>query len=1294
MIKILHTADWHIGTFNSPETNGENGRYLDLCAALDKLCEGAEAENPDFILFSGDMFHAAKTWSDRGLKENQKAVEVLRRLAAVAPVVVLRGTPSHDSEQQYQSLKSTFSKDSRVIICTEPTVQTVWNATTGKKIRVAALPGFDKGYFRAKNPGLPAEEENRVFSEALKDLVLGMNAEKTTLATVLMAHYTVVGSNMASGQTALFEKFEPVLYPEDITNAEYDLVCLGHIHRPQNVPNVKNVAERENAFYCGSLTQLNFNDESQQHGYYVHYLEEVDIGSLLMRSEFKALPSREFMTIRLTDTDIAAFNEVGDLVIDVADAANIAGKIVRVIYTCTDEHNKALNKTLLERKLIELGAWFVQEITPEEILVTAVKKSLCRDSTPEENLAAYLAEKHTPDDEAASLIELARPIIAEAAANTGKNVNAGLFVPLEISVHNYRNYRDETFSFENISFCTINGSNGVGKSSLFMDAMIDALFEEPREGDLTGWISNDEEARSGSIQLTFALGDKKYRVTRTRAKSGKATLNLAEYVEGEWQDRSREKLRDTQAAITETLGMDSLTIKACALIMQDQYGLFLQADKESRMNVLGNILGLKAYEKMEQLASERATEVNREIRLAMERVNEKTANAPNVEELEAEESKLESHADALKHETAEKRFIHQTLSEVVANQKDARSRASKHWTKINAIATSIANKQSAINAQKAIVVVAEKTLEQRETIEGMSANLDDLLEMEKVMLTEKAAYKAATERLEVAAAEKKALEKAISDREQERAKLTAEMQLSEAKLARERQLIEGHADYQYIQAEVEKLKALKAEVDKLTAEYNAACKAVEQERALITVEKEKWLAKITDTEKKIALLTSDCGCLDIEKAQCKFLKDAIEAREKLPEYKAKVEETESSGKSRLLDLENARLKALKAVNEKTLDEAKLSALEAKLVAPSYIEQERAYAELDIVKATYEAQGERDALLKKTIEEQQSRLAALSDEISALTKKADEQHFNETEYRTLLTTIETAKMWREKAKEIPLAEERKRVAEERIAELTEEVTRLTAEKDEHKSSAKTLEEKAQGYGENEEKLKILGEAISDLESQTTETAMKLGEVGTKIKSAAAVADEIAQLNTQIKDRETAAARYDKLKVAFSQDGIPHNIVRSIIPTLEATASSILGQMSGGKMSVEIVTEKTLKSNSKKEVTTLDVVINDVNTGRLPYLSRSGGERVKAALSVILALSEIKSTKAGIQLGFLFIDEPPFLDAEGVQAYCDALEAIQRRYSSLKVMAITHDPSMKARFPQSIDVVKTAAGSKVL
>ena len=128
-----------------------------------------------------------------------------------------------------------------------------------------------------------------------------------------------------------------------------------------------------------------------------------------------------------------------------------------------------------------------------------------------------------------------------------------------------------------------------------------------------------------------------------------------------------------------------------------------------------------------------------------------------------------------------------------------------------------------------------------------------------------------------------------------------------------------------------------------------------------------------------------------------------------------------------------------------------------------------------------------------------------------------------------------------------------------------------------------------------------------------------------------------------------------------------------------------------MSIELKTEKML--TTKKEVATLDIIVCDTVTGDLPYLSRSGGESVKAALSIVLALAEIKSSESGTQLGFLFIDEPPFLDSNGIDAYCDALEAIQQRYSNLKIIAITHDPEMKSRFTQSIDVVKTPNGSEI-
>lgn len=178
-----------------------------------------------------------------------------------------------------------------------------------------------------------------------------------------------------------------------------------------------------------------------------------------------------------------------------------------------------------------------------------------------------------------------------------------------------------------------------------------------------------------------------------------------------------------------------------------------------------------------------------------------------------------------------------------------------------------------------------------------------------------------------------------------------------------------------------------------------------------------------------------------------------------------------------------------------------------------------------------------------------------------------------------------------------------------------------------------------------------------------------------------------------DLNNPAYAYEALKQAFSQDGVPHQIIRNIIPHITDTTNNILGQMTGGTMGVEFVMERTVKGKDGDKAT-LDVLINEYGKTTLPYASKSGGEKVKASLAVILALSEIKATAAGIQLGMLFIDEPPFLDDEGAQAYVDALETIRDRYSDVKIMAITHDDAMKARFGQAVTVIKTDDGSKVI
>ena len=135
------------------------------------------------------------------------------------------------------------------------------------------------------------------------------------------------------------------------------------------------------------------------------------------------------------------------------------------------------------------------------------------------------------------------------------------------------------------------------------------------------------------------------------------------------------------------------------------------------------------------------------------------------------------------------------------------------------------------------------------------------------------------------------------------------------------------------------------------------------------------------------------------------------------------------------------------------------------------------------------------------------------------------------------------------------------------------------------------------------------------------------------------------------------------------------------------------MTAGRMRLEFITEKVLKSNKEKEIATLEIIIIDVDNGILPYLSRSGGQKVRAALANSFALAMIKASRVGLQLGMLFIDEPSFLDDDGVEGYCTALETIHNRYPEMRILAISHDQEMKSRFPQQLFVEMIDGISKV-
>lgn len=1287
MLKILHTADWHIGNFPAPASKTkQNLRFLDICSYIECLIEKAKQINPDIIIIAGDVFNQAKTWSDRGLQETNTIAGYISELSEIAPVCVLRGTPNHDGKMHYDMLATALSDNANVYIVDEPCVKNINNLAA-----VAFVPIFDKTQHRMETDvPMDKEAENNYFSDKVRDAILDLKqeADAYNLPTILVTHYTVLGSVMPNGQTSIFATNDIVIDPITLTQSDYSLTCLGHIHKPQQLDACPNT------FYAGSLCALCFNDENDPHGFYVHNI--VSHGNV--QSEFIEIPSRKFHTIWFNNTQLSDII-ASDYNIEKYIDEPMNGDIVRVIYTCTDITNKALNKALLEKALYETtDAFYVQEITPFEIEMGVDKSSMRNTASIEENLYSYLKNEQTEhgtitDVQIDECIALAKPIIDRILLDRDGEHNVGLFTPIEIEVHNYRNYKDATFNFNDVKFCVINGDNGAGKSSLFMDAMLDALFEETREGEITGWINNDINVRSGSIKFTFAIGDNVYKITRTRQKSGKATLNFAQFVstnngETVWNDMSEEKIRDTQAVINRVIGMNAITLKSCGLIMQDAYGLFLQADKNTRMDILSDILNLDIYENISDSIAELAQTCSRNLSQITDDENRIASNLANGDSIKTalNNAIATNRAYGLELEKCKNELLTCSLKkESYAKDVELFNRLTDET---NALSSKKQSLTDALAKQNAVIKDAETIVAKENDYIELSKKFAELSEQEK-MMSGKAGQ------IQSLLSTKSVLTNGIQETERVRADACSKIaSAAETKRAIENDLLnEDDITSKAVLYETTKLiiaeaETKLAEINKLEADYRA--KDAEYNEANHGVEKLKaeYDAKFDEIDKKARIL-NESGCPISQNATCKFLADAQQALLDKPvliaEYNAKlctiVNDTNKIKVERdVIKAEiDRRKESLPDINAKKalLKECEASAL--KLASISELKKNLAVQEQYI--ADYEKvcadSDEKLKSLNAQLDELNTRINNLSDEI------ADYEHIKQ-----MLSSFGDIAA---QGNELAAAKATLSAAKIRVNELDGEIKLIDTEIADKINERNSIVIDELVLSHLEATIHASQTQHDLISQQIADTNKTIGKLELDLRN---YQNDVIELNKLRQQKDAAAkiaANADWLKKAFNKNGIPHNIVRSIIPALQTTASTILGQMSNNTMSIELKTEKML--TTKKEVATLDIIVCDTTTGDLPYLSRSGGERVKAALSVVLALAEIKSSESGTQLGFLFIDEPPFLDSNGIDAYCDALEAIQKRYADLKIIAITHDPEMKSRFAQSIDVVKTTNGSEI-
>lgn len=1275
-MKILHTADWHIGQFKGPVVDGVNLRSQDTVKCLEYMVQVAIEEKPDIVCVSGDIFHQEQVGPVRYSDEMITATNIITSLAHFSKyVIVMRGTPNHDGAAQFRVLERMLLNIRNVDVVTEPgVIKTPW-------ADIACLPGFDKQEFRTKFPGLSADEENLAWTKYISDMVFALRAE-CEKTPILMAHYTVPGCNMESGQTSFFTNFEPVIPREALMAARYEAVLLGHIHRPQIIEGLDNV------FYSGAINAMNFNDEGQDRGFWIHEFNEK---GTLVKGHKCTTPYRQFHTITWDPDEAGDYIREGAMYLHrTGISEDVTDKIVRVRYSCTSEQKKALNIPLLQKNLYELGAFYVADIEAESTIDITNRGLLSEESDPRLNLKKWLEEKtfKNPD----KIVELAEPIIAEAMKQSTTAEIHGVFKPVSISVRNYRNYKEESFDFSDISFCTINGVNGAGKSSLFMDAIVDCLFEETREGDCKAWIRGTEDARSGSIEFIFDIGEKRFRVVRTRTKSGKPTLNLSQYQEesADWMNLSKERIIDTQAEIEKLLGMDSMTFRSCALIMQDQYGLFLQAKKDERIAILGNLLGLGIYGVMELDARKKLADARKELASKKEAVRIKTdfikAQGNPKEELETVEKDIHKKQEELENLDESRRKLlerQEKISEAEKESEKARSELKECSEECSAMEHDLEYSKQTLTACNNLLEMADVIREKAKEYSKLSLQLSDA---EKDVIK----YKNAKEKMNGYNKEIQRYQENIKKNGLRNEQIAIQIghltvlvpdnieeKINELTHVREKVAKEDVKRYQSAVAE--------HELQEIKASYSERILEAENRRNYRR-------ARITEIRQQEEFMKNS-GCPDIENASCRFLIKAAADVKELPEELDNLKKCEKEIAVLITDRDQEMAEKQKEIRNIGFNLDYLNGLTATMSElGKYAEMKLNADQSKPFIARLETEKEMNDKNIRQCEENllqvKLKVSEITETVNELSKSVDRQEQIKQQMAHLQTYVE-------QEKELPVYEERKQHVLERIESMEKEMEKLTDRKFILSSQLTGMDTMIEKMKEtfSADMVEETGRQIRSNKETLGELQIQKGVLLERLENIDTMRGEISMLNNGIAVAAGRADCYEALKQAFSQDGVPHQIIRNIIPHITDTTNNILGQMTGGTMGVEFVMERTVKGKDGDKAT-LDVLINEYGKTTLPYASKSGGEKVKASLAVILALSEIKATAAGIQLGMLFIDEPPFLDDEGAQAYVDALETIRDRYSDVKIMAITHDDAMKARFGQAVTVIKTDDGSKVI
>jgi exonuclease SbcD len=405
-MKILHTADWHIGKKLDNFSRLDEQRLV-----LEEICEIAEREQVDAIVVAGDLFDNFNPSSEA----TELLYSTLHRLSANGTRAVIAIAGNHDSPERIQ-VPDALAKVCGILFVGFPNTEVKPFCTQGQVDIVKTAPGFIE--INLPNASFPLRVLHTPYAnEQRLKTFLGVEESEEALRVHLQQHWQTLadqylddkGFNLLATHLFVMQKGGPMpeepdderpilhvggaqaIYTENFPK-QVHYIALGHLHRFHQVDKVP-----APAVYSSSPLAYSFS-EANQNKYVI--LIEAEAGKLVGYKPIELLKGKKLRrkSFHSIDEAIKWLEEHSEDLIELT--------------IISDNYLEASDK----KRLMEAHSGIIQ-------IIPQIKKSEVSDTSSEVDLSLsmeklfqeYFKTKNKGQEPSEGLMEVFREVLGSEA---------------------------------------------------------------------------------------------------------------------------------------------------------------------------------------------------------------------------------------------------------------------------------------------------------------------------------------------------------------------------------------------------------------------------------------------------------------------------------------------------------------------------------------------------------------------------------------------------------------------------------------------------------------------------------------------------------------------------------------------------------------------------------------------------------------------------------------------------------------------------------------------------------------